>query len=177
LPVAATVTLTVNSLPVSCETTALTPAALLVILGWPEKPVPEMVKVTVLPTTAEPWTAPTWNAGAGGAVATNTAADVAEPPSTLVTESVTGVALAAPKVQEVVIEVALTTSAAPQVPSEEAATVAPVWKPVPVMVKAVVALAAPVAGDTDVMVGPAPMMRAERPAGTLATPPSVFVTL
>ena len=61
---------------------------------------------------------------------------------------------AAPKVHETVIDVALTTVAGAHVPLEDAATTAFVSKPVPVSVKAVVALAKPVTGDTAVIVGP-----------------------
>lgn len=96
----------------------------------------------------------------------------------MVTARVTGVAEAAPRVHETVIDVALATVALPHVPSDEAVTVAPVWKPVPVMVKAVVPLGVAVAGDTPVMVGAASMTK---PAGATAVafaePPLVFVTV
>jgi hypothetical protein len=58
-------------------------------------------------------------------------------------------------VQETVIDVALTTVAVPQVPSEESTTVAPVRKPVPVMVKAFVEAGVAVTGETAVIVGAA----------------------
>jgi hypothetical protein len=96
----------------------------------------------------------------------------------LLTINVTGVAEAAPSVHEAVIDVALATVAVPQVPSDEARTVAPVWKPVPVKVKAVVPLGVAVVGDTPVRVGAALMTK---PAGAAAVafvvPPLVFVTV
>lgn len=53
---ALTLTLTVSKVPVSRKTTATVPASLLVILGNPEKPLPAMVSVTVLPIMADPLT-------------------------------------------------------------------------------------------------------------------------
>ena len=176
LPVFGVVILTVNNLPESCETAAFTPASELLILGWPKKPVPEMVIVTVLPATAEPFTFETWKAGATGAAAVKTAAVAAEPPSTFVTIKVTGVAEAAPRVQDTVSDVVAVGVAVPQVPSLEAATTTPVSKFVPVMVKAVVPLGVAVAGVTPVTVGPGSMINELRVADTLAVPPSVLVT-
>ena len=83
--------------------------------------------------------------GAGGVAAPNTVADVAVPPLGLVTTSAAA-AVAVPKVQDTVTEVADTTVAAPQVPSAVAATEAPDTKPVPVMVNATVVFAVAVAG-------------------------------
>jgi hypothetical protein len=93
---------------------------------------------------------------AGGVTTTaaaKTTAEVADPPSRLVTTRLTAEVPAAPKVHDTVIDVADTTVAEPQVPPEESATVAPVRKPVPVMVKAFVEAGVAVTGETAVIVG------------------------
>jgi hypothetical protein len=95
----------------------------------------------------------------------------------LVTTRLVPVVPAARNVHDAVIEVGDTTSAAPQVALAVLdETAAPVTKPVPVMVKAIVESAAAVVGLTAVMVGPASMvMAAVVNAVTFATPPSGFV--
>jgi hypothetical protein len=60
-------------------------------------------------------------------------------------------------VQLTAIDVVPVRVAVVHVPSEVAVTTTPDWNPVPVIVKALVALAIAVAGETAVMVGPAPM--------------------
>jgi hypothetical protein len=106
-------------------------------------------------------------------------ADVADPPSRLLTVSAAAVEVAAPKVQETVNVVAFVCVTEPQVPSAVAATLTPDSKFVPTMVNAVVVLAGEVAGVTLVIVGPAPMRSSEvvDTAETFTTPPLALVTV
>jgi hypothetical protein len=94
--------------------------------------------------------------GVTGVAAAITTAEVAWPPSAFTTTKLTAVAVAALKVQVTVNEVEETTVVGPQVPFAVGETDDPT-KPVPVMVKASVEFAVTVAGDTDVIVGPAAM--------------------
>jgi hypothetical protein len=104
--------------------------------------------------------------------------EVAVPPSGFTTDKVTAAVPGSPMVHEVVIDVALATVAVPHVPSEDSVTVAPVWKPVPVMVKAFVAAGVAVTGETAVIVGAVSRVKpAGATAATFTTPPSLFVTV
>jgi len=173
------VTRIVRTRPLSWDTPTFVPAALLVILGWPEKPAPVIVIVVVLPAIATPC-APVTRKVTGGVVvfAGRTVPETAVPPSGLDTDSVTAAEPSAPRVQVTASDVALATVAVPQVPSDDAVTTAPVWKPVPVMVNAFDALGVAVTGDTAVIVGAASIANpAGATANALAEPPSVFVTV
>src|ERR1035437_7009482 len=117
-------------------------------------------------------------AGGAGVAAGRTAAEVALPPSGLVTNSVTAAAPSAPKVHDTVIDVAETTVAAPQLPSLDGVTETPAAKPVPVMEKALVELAVAVAGETLVTVGALPIANAANEKAVIVTElPLVLVTV
>src|ERR1017187_3732777 len=102
-------TRTMSSLPVSLDTTALVPAALLVILGWPWKPEPMMITLTAWPTRARPCTLPTWNGagflGGGGGVAAGRITIEAVPPSGFFTSMFDAVVSRTPNVHDTVSEV------------------------------------------------------------------------
>ena len=92
---------------------------MLVILGWPWKPVPVISRLTVSPATARPFTQLTWNGfgfGGGVVVAAGRITVEAVPPSGLVTSMFDAVVSRTPNVHVTVSEVADTNVVAPQLP-------------------------------------------------------------
>src|ERR1700677_1936119 len=112
-----------------------------------------MVTVTNLPTTAAPCTPLTWKAAVVVvAAAGRTAADIADPPSGLVTTKTVATELGLPKVQVTAIVVDDETVVVPQVPfAGDSVTTAPAAKPVPAIANDVVVEAVPAAGVTPVI--------------------------